>query len=364
VPGQVLSTRELGRATLARQLLLERAALPVAAAVEHLVGLQAQAPLAPYVALWSRLTDLRPAELSDLVESRAAVRGWFMRTTVHLMTARDALAVLPVVRSVHRRGFRAQFGRAAEGLDLAAVAAASAEILAGRALTRAELGAALAELWPDADRSTLGFAGSYLVPLVQVPPRGLWGRSGRAAVTTLESWLDSPLGTDTAPDELFQRYLGAFGPASARDFTVWSGLAGVGEVVDRLRPRLRVLRTASGAELLDLPDGVLPGPDVPAPPRFLPEYDNVLLSHADRSRVIAGGRPVPLPPGNGGTSGTLLVDGMWSATWHTERAGDTATLVVEPFGPLHRGDRDGITAEGLRLLALTSPGATGEVRLT
>jgi hypothetical protein len=361
VTARVLSARALGRATLARQLLLERAALPVPAAVEHLVGLQAQAPLAPYVSLWSRLDGFDPGRLSTLVETRAVVRGWFMRATVHLMTARDALAVLPMVRSVHRRGFTAHFSRAAAGLDVDAVATAGAAILADRPLTRSQLGAALAERWPDADPGVLGMAATYHLALVQVPPRGLWDRSGPAGLATLESWLDSPLGTDEAPDALLPRYLAAFGPATAQDFALWSGLAAVREVVDRVRPRLRTFRSETGAELLDVPDGPLPGADVPASPRFLPEYDNVLLSHAERSRVVPDGRRVPLPPGNGAVVGTLLVDGTWSATWRTERTGDTATLVVSPFRPL--GDPGPIVAEGLRLLALTCPGATPEVRL-
>jgi hypothetical protein len=363
VTERVLTDRELGRATLARQLLLERAALPAAEAIERLVGLQAQAPLAPYVGLWSRLADFRAAELADLIESRAAVRGSFMRATVHLMTARDALGVRPVVQSVLERGFLAHFGKAVAGLDLAAVAARAATLAAEQPRTRGRLGEALAEHWPDADPSTLGYAASYLVPLVQVPPRGLWGRTGPPTLTTIESWLDGPLGTDGTPDELVLRYLAAFGPASVRDVAVWSGLAGIREAVDRLRPRLRVFRSRSGIELVDVPDGVLPGADVPAPPRFLPEYDNVLLSHADRARVIPDGRRVPLPPGNGAVVGTLLVDGSWSATWRTERADAAATLVVEPFERLGTRQADEVTAEGLRLLAFTCPDAEAEVRL-
>ena len=360
---QVLTDRELGRATLARQLLLERAALPAADAIERLVGLQAQAPLAPYVALWSRLADFRAAELSGLIESRVAVRAAFMRATVHLMTARDGLAVRPVVQSVLERGFLAHFGKAAAGLDLPAVVARAAALAGAQPLSRARLGEALAEHWPDADPTTLGYAASYLVPLVQVPPRGLWGRAGPATLTTIESWLDSPLGTDQAADGLVLRYLAAFGPASIRDVAVWSGLAAIREVVDRLRPGLRVFRSESGTELFDVPAGILPGAGVPAPPRFLPEYDNVLLSHADRARIIPDGRRVPLPPGNGAAVGTVLVDGLWSATWRTERAGDAATLVVEPFGRLRPGQADEVTAEGLRLLAFLSPEAEAEVRL-
>jgi hypothetical protein len=363
VTERALTDRELGRATLARQLLLERAALPAAEAIEWLVGLQAQAPLAPYVGLWSRLVDFRATELADLIESRAAVRGSFMRATVHLMTARDALGVRPVVQSVLERGFLAHFGKAAAALDLAAVAARAATLAAERPRTRIQLGEALAEHWPDADPSTLGYAASYLVPLVQVPPRGLWRRTGPATLTTVESWLGSPPGPDPRPDELVLRYLAAFGPASVRDVAVWSGLAGIRELVDRLRPRLRVFRSRSGTELLDVPDGILPGADVPAPPRFLPEYDNVLLSYADRARVIPDGRRVPLPPGNGAVLGTLLVEGTWSATWRTERAGGAATLVVEPFERLGPRQADEVTAEGLRLLAFTQPDVRAEVRI-
>ncbi len=356
----VLTDRELGRATLGRQLLLERAPLPAAEAIERLVGLQAQAPLAPYVGLWSRLVGFRAAELTGLLESRAAVRGSFMRATVHLMTARDALAVRPVVQSVLERAFHSQFGKLIAGLDLPAVSARAAALVAEQPLTRVRLGDALAERWPDAGASTLSYAASYLVPLVQVPPRGLWGRSGPAVLTTLESWLDRPLDPDPAPDGLVRRYLAAFGPASVRDVAVWSGLAGMREVVDRLRPGLRVFRSAAGTELLDVPDGPLPGADVPAPPRFLPEYDNVLLSHADRSRVIAGRRRVPLPPGNGAVVGTLLVDGVWSATWRTV---EPATLVVEPFRRLTARDADEVTAEGLRLLAFTRPDGPPDVQI-
>jgi len=363
VTGRVLTERELGRATLTRQLLLERAALPAAEALERLVGLQAQAPLAPYVALWSRLAGFRAAELAELIESRAAVRGWFMRMTVHLMTAPDAVDVLPVVRSVHRRSFAAHFGRQAAGLDLDAVAAAAAELLAERPLTRAQLGEALADRHRGADAGTLGFAALYLLAPVQLPPRGLWARTGPAVLAPLESWVDRPLGRDGSPDRLLRRYLAAFGPASAPDFAVWSGLSGVREVVERIRTELRVFRSASGTELLDVPDGVLPGADVPAPPRFLPEYDNVLLAHADRSRIVPAGRRVPLPPGAGATVGTLLVDGRWVATWRTEGSAGAATLVVEPFTRLSSRAAAEVTAEGRRLLAFTRPGAEAEVRI-
>ena len=359
----MLGSRALNRATLERQLLLRRWALPAGEAVERLVGLQAQAPLAPYVALWTRLQDFEAGELSALLTSRRAVRGSFMRATVHLMTARDCLALRPVLQPVLERGFLGQFRREVAGLDLAAVVAVGRALLAERPRTRAELGPLLAARWPAVDPTLLAYVVSYFAPLVQVPPRGVWGSTGPATWTTVESWLDSPLGTDRSPDRLVLRYLGAFGPATVADVATWSGLTGLREVVDRLRPELRVFRSPDGGELVDVPDGPRPDPDVPAPPRFLPEYDNLLLSHADRSRVNPSGRPVPLPPGSGAAAGTLLVDGVWCATWRTERSPAAATLVVEPFAPLSTSDAAAVAEEGARLLAFTAPGAAHDVRI-
>jgi hypothetical protein len=161
------------------------------------------------------------------------------------------------------------------------------------------------------------------------------------------------------------RYLAAFGPATVRDVQAWSGLTRLREVAERLRPRLRSFRDGRGNELFDLPDAPRPDPGTPAPPRFLPEYDNLLLSHADRSRVIADGRPVPLFPGNGAGFGTVLVDGFFRATWRITRHGDAARLVVEPFQRLSGGDTAAVTGEGARLLALAAADAeTHDVQFT
>jgi hypothetical protein len=153
------------------------------------------------------------------------------------------------------------------------------------------------------------------------------------------------------------RYLAAYGPATVRDVQAWCGLTRLAEVAERLRPRLRAFRDLGGGELLDLPDAPRPDPDTPAPPRFLPEYDNVLLSHADRSRIIPGRRRVPLPPGLGGTAGTVLIDGLWQATWKVTGGRGGAALRIEPFTRLSAGQAAEITAEGARLLAFVAPGA-------
>lgn len=344
---QVLSRRALNRATLARQLLLARADLSAYEAVEQLAGMQSQAPLAPYVGLWSRLAGFDPAELSDLTESNAVVRTHLMRNTVHLVSARDCLAWRSRYEQLHAGEFRARFGGVG---DPAAVAAYARELLDECPRSRAELGRALAERWPDAAPAALAYAATHHLALMQVPPRGLWGRTGPAAWATVESRLGAVPDPAPAVDDMVLRCLGAFGPASAADVQVWSGLTRLREVLDRLD--LVRFRDEDGRELYDLQDAPRPDPDTPAPPRFLPEYDNLLLSYADRGRVIVDGRRVPLPPGAGARTGTLLVDGVWCGTWSL--AG--GEVRVEPFTPLGAADRAAVDEEAAALTAfLTTP---------
>jgi Winged helix DNA-binding domain len=363
-----LSPRALNRAALRRQLLLGRAPLTALQAVGHLAGLQAQAPLAPYVGLWTRLAGFRHEELKELITERAVLRAHLMRNTVHLVDAGDYLRFRPLYQPVLARHLAGNFGKNLIGVDLAELAAVAADLLGQTPLTRVELGARLAPRWPDHDPASLAYAASHLLPLVQVPPRGLWGEPNhRAAFFLASAWLadrDSsaspspPLGLDptsmmqsTVLEQLVLRYLAAYGPASVADAQAWSGLSRLREVTDRLGSRLRAFTGPDGAGLLDLPYAPRPDPDVPAPPRFLPEYDNLLLSYAERSRVIPHRRPVPLPPGHGATGGTLLVDGLWQADW---KIGE-GVLEIEPFISLGPADRDAVTAEGERLLGFAAP---------
>ena len=379
-----LDLRALNRATLERQLLLRRSALTAGQAVAHLAGMQAQAPLAPYVGLWTRLAGFRPHQLEEIITERAVVRAHLMRNTVHLVTAKDFTSFRPLYQPMMERALAGHFARNLVAVDLAELASVAAGLLGRTALTRVQLAAALAPRWPDHEPAALAYAASHLLPLVQVPPRGLWNQTGPAAFMLADAWLNaSAPASASAPapasasasapapasasrstmlEQLVLRYLAAYGPASVADIQAWSGLTRLREVTERLtahpRDRLRAFAGPDGARLLDLPDAPRPDPGVPAPPRFLPEYDNLLLSFAERSRVIPHRRPVPLPPGQGAAGGTLLVDGLWQADWKISQDKQGAVLRIQPFTGLSRADTDAVAAEGERLLVFAAPAGT------
>ncbi len=355
----VLDRRTLNRALLARQLLLHRDPLPVAAAIEHLVGMQAQAPLAPYVGLWSRLDGFRTDDLAELLVQRSVARLLLMRGTIHLVTARDALALRPVVQPMfERRTSSMSFGRDIAGTEMKQLLATGRALVAERPRTRVELSRMLGERWPERDAASLAVAFTYLAPLVQVPPRGVWGAGGQATWTTIEKWLGTPLGSDNAPDAMIQRYLAAFGPATVSDMRTWSGLPQLRAVIDRLRPRLRTFRDEHGKELFDVPDAPLPDVDTPAPPRFLPEFDNALLSHADRTRIISDDHRKRISSANGLLPGSVLVDGFFAGIWKISRRRGTAMLSIDIFHPVSTENQLALTDEGDRLLRFVAPDAS------
>ena len=365
---ETVSTRALNRALLERQLLLRRTSLPVEAAIEHLVGMQAQIPGNPYVALWSRLDGFDPQALSRLIEQRGAVRIAIMRSTLHLLTARDCIALRTLMQPAMTRAFASgsQYGRNLAGLDLDPVLAAGRAYLEERPRTLADLRVHLSARWPDYDAQSLSYAVHYLLPLVQVPPRGLWGRSGQPTCTTAEKWLGRPLSTKTKIEQVIPRYLAAFGPATVADAQSWSGLTGLRGAFERLRPQLRTFRDENGRELFDVPDGALPDPDTAAPIRFLPEYDNLFLGHKDRARIVPDTHPGLLSAHWG--NGPVLIDGFIQATWkltrETKRLGSAATLAVTTTQPVSKRDRAAVQEEAHVLLGFLAPtAARADVRI-
>lgn len=363
---RVLSTRELNRALLARQHLLARVELPVPQMIAHLLGLQAQAPTPPYYGLWSRIGGFRPDQLSDLIEARTVVRIVVMRGTVHALTADDALLLRPMLQSMLEQSVRGQppVRAVLDKLDLASFTELARDLLVEQPRTVAELSAALAGHWPGCDQRGLGQLSRVLLPMVQVPPRGLWGRSGQPVCAHLAEWVDRPLVTDPPVGPVVLRYLAAFGPASVLDFQAWSGLRRQAPVFEALRGQLASFRDERGRELFDLPDAPRPAASTVAPVRLLAPFDNVLLSHADRTRIMTDVDRALIITQNGLVHGTVLVDGFACGSWDIRRTASTATVVISPFRPVAKRAGNSLTAEARRLLRFAAPDVEHEVQFT
>jgi hypothetical protein len=364
VKAEVLGRRALNRALLERQGLLRRQDVPAIDMIEHLVGMQAQEPDDPYIGLWTRLGGFRAEELSGLISDRQAVRASLMRATIHLVSADDCLRLRPVVQPVLERDVypNSTYGRERlAGLDMMALLEAGRELLDDKPRTNTELRSLLGARWPERDPAALAYAVRGLLPVVHIPPRGIWGESGPVALSTVETWIGRGVESDREPDEMVLRYLRAFGPATVSDVRTWSKLTGLRTVVELLRPSLRTFRDEHGRELFDVPDAPLPDPDTPAPPRFLPRFDNALLSHADRGRIIGDEyRKRIIASGGMGSVGTVLVDGLVRGTWKTERTRKKATLLIEPFEVLPKKYRDAVAEEGERLVRFITESENAE----
>jgi hypothetical protein len=348
----VLSQRVLNRTLLARQHLLERVTKPPEALIEHLVGLQAQEPQDPYVAMWTRLAGFDPLSLSDLIATRQAVRIGLMRTTLHLVTTGDALGLAPIMDDVLRRAFRSSaFPKQLKERDPGPIVEGARILLEAEPMTPSDLGKRLGERFPGIDPMALALLARYWLPMVQVPPRGLWRQTGRTTNTTLEAWSGQPTAAFDV-GEVLVRYLRVFGPASTSDIRTWSWLTGVREIIAPLRPRLRTYRDERGRELLDVEDGVIADPDLPAPVRFLPQFDNVFLSHDDRSR-INGAMRWGL---EFGWKGVLLVDGGINGAWRVRREkGQPATMTIELGRDLTSPERQDLEGEADALARFLDP---------
>ncbi|MFJ8025242.1 winged helix DNA-binding domain-containing protein [Streptomyces sp. NPDC096311] len=359
----VLGTRALNRATLARQLLLEHADRPVLDAVAHLCGLQAQEPQEPYVGLWSRLRAFDPAALSDLLTGRSVVRTHLMRRTVHLLTADDALAWRSRHDAMLRQRVLATYRRELDGIDLDELAAAGRAVMSDdepRSMT--ELARALAERWPAPGPRALGeMLIAALVPMAQLPPRGLWRTKAGVRNVPLSSWLgreiDPPTEdrSDPVGQVLVRRYLAAFGPAASADLRAWCGLAGLPAAVAAIREELVTLRDERGRELLDLPGMPRPDPDTPAPVRFLPAFDNALLGYHDRGRIVDDAHRGLSVAG----ARVVLVDGRVAATWNVE----AGTVNVTPLRRFSAAERTAVAEQGEELTSFLSDSESRRVRV-
>ncbi|MGW5102894.1 winged helix DNA-binding domain-containing protein [Streptomyces sp. NPDC004100] len=348
---RVVTNRQLNRATLQRQLLLRRDERSVSEALGRLVALQAQVANAPYVGLWSRLDGFDKADLTGPMERREVVRATLLRATLQVLTAEDYLRLRTSLRPALVKAMRGFMGKRAEGLDFDELASAARELLDQRPHALGELGEALLKSHPDRDAPALAYISLRCeLPVVQRPPGGTWGSGSSATYVTADAWLGAACHDAEEPEELVRRYLAAFGPANAKDIQVWSGLSGMTAVLKRMHGELTVLRGENGTELLDLPDAPLPHADTPAPVRLLPEYDNLLLSHHDRTRVIPDAyRPHVFRPG-GRVLPTVLLDGFVAGTWKTQRQRATTRLTVTLFTDVPEQDRKAIAEEAARLL--------------
>jgi hypothetical protein len=267
----------------------------------------------------------------------------------------------PVIQRMFWTG--SPFGRALMDIDADALVAMVRALIEERPRTRAELRPLLAERWPDHDSGAMSAIG-YLLPVVQVPPRGVWGKRGQATWTTAESWLGRPLDAKPSIEDLVMRYFAGYGPAAVMDIQAWCGLTRLREVVDRLRPNLRAFRDEEGRELLDLPDAPRPGAETPAPVRFLPEYDNALLGYKDRTRMIGTEARRRLDSDLLGNFSRFLVDGFVAGRWKLARERNTATITLDPVVRLSAFARASLIEEGDRLVAFLVPDAeTRDVRI-
>lgn len=341
----MLTARALNRTLLQRQHLLARTSMPVLQMVEHLVGLQAQDTLPPYVGLWARLEDFDPVDLSTLVESRTASRIVLMRGTIHLVSARDCLALRALLQPTLERLMRGtDFVRSCEDILPEQLRPAAAEVLGPEPVSATDLGRALAERFPGHEPGHLANTVRLRLPLVQAPPRGVWKRGGRPSYVHAEQWHGAAPSPTTAED-LVRRYLRAFGPASATDVTTWSGMTGIRAVLERMADELVHHVDEDGRTLVDLPGLPVADADQPAPVRLLGKYDNLWLSHADRTRTAEPEKRKRWMGRNGGTGNTVFVDGMLEGLWREE----AGRVEVELFRRLTRAERDELEAEVSRL---------------
>ncbi len=361
---QILTDRALNRATLARQMLLERSDRSIEDAVGFLLGLQGQQSHDPYIGLWTRLKHFAHPDLTALIVDRTLARGTTMRSTLHLHTADDMIGIREYVQPVIERSWQGAFGKRRFGPnDKEAVRKAGIALLDKSPMTSGELGKALQEQFPEGEALAKAMLVQTMEVLIQIPPTRIWG-SGHAPISTrVQNWLPKPHKRPITRETLVRRYLAAYGPASVMDMQAWCGMTKLGEVFEALRPELVTFEGEDGRELFDLPDAPRPDADTPAPPRFLPLYDNVYLGFDNRRRmldendmkrvnILAEFKPA------------VLVDGIVAAGWSIAVKKGAAVLDIEPYHKLRKAHLEPLEAEGLNFLKFMRADATSyDVRI-
>ena len=349
-PDRVLGRRELNRALLQRQLLLERLPLSAVQAVERLGGLQAQATSSPYFSLWARLERFERDELTAALRSRRLVKALLQRGTLHVATPKHYWAVSTVRRQLAPTLWPPSGEARLPAKEIARIAQLVAADLDGAELSLKEVQALLQ---PHARE---GVPATFLwrrvqgqVPVIHVPPSGIWGYGGHGVYTAAAGRVrGAPPAPEEAFDQIVRMYLAAYGPATKQDIGQWAGVPRMQPIAESLeRLSLRTFASEYGKVLHDVPRAPLPDPDTPAPPRLVPRFDNLVLSHADRSRILGDVAPSRIVTNNGLVHATILVDGFVAGTWQLEQG----RVVLEPFGKLDANVKRALREESAQLEA-------------
>jgi hypothetical protein len=352
-----LTQADLNRALLARQMLLTREKVSPLKAIERLAGMQAQQARPPFVGLWTRLENFQRADLLKLFHRRRVVRATAMRATIHLFTARDYLALRGALQPMLGAVMPPKFIKELGGESIPKICATGRKFFGAAPQSFRDLRELLKSKHPKADHRIAALAVRMNVPLLGAPGDTPWGFSTNATWNLADEWLGQPVPAKVDTSALIKKYLAAFGPATPADAQAWSGCKGLRAEFEKLRPELKVFQNEKGQELFDLPRAPRPPANTPAPARFIPEFDNLILAHADRTRIVATEHRPALITKNLHVPATFLINGRVAGTWKIERAKKSATLNLHPFAPLPAKAKAELKRECEPLLHFVEPEA-------
>ena len=347
---KTISRLELNRTLLDRQLLLAPTKVKAVKALERLVALQAQVASPPYYGLWARVDGFTPADLMKLRDQGIAVRAALLRSTLHWVTVADYAWIRPIIQPALERAWQGFFGARKSGIEVTSLCDAAREILSGGPISLSALSDGLLQHFPAWNKQAMEYGVRTHLPLVQVSPAGSW-KGGTAARYELVA-----VDAETDAARLVRSYLAAFGPATPNDIAAWAGFTAIGKTLEAMRDELTTYSDEMGRLLYDLPKAQIVDGNAAAPLRFVAEYDNLILAHADRSRIVPEVHRKQVFLSAGRVRATVLVDGFVAGAWKLEKDKRLTRLVVEMFGKQPKAVRDAIQAEGERLLQFAEAG--------